>query len=252
MDGLNTKAIDIFQGLRYPTEVEYNRSGANLDSNWNSMMLESPVRSGNLFIDELFLIIDLDEAYIAFNRRIFETKLTYKMAVFFYNNGIPDDPWYISPGKDQGVDYFPNFKEDEHYVNHYWFNYYTESFYSRFQGVIDYLFHIINKKYCLNIEDKVGFNKFVLNKLKVKEPRLRLLLNKHYYNNHYKELLTYRNNIIHNSKPGEISGSVTKQGGLVAYGIGEYTSTTVLKNNMDKNIQLLSEHLKNVKHYVII
>ena len=48
------------------------------------------------------------------------------MLMFYHRKGIPDDPWFISPGKEgQSVQYLPNFEE-----KHFWyksqFDYYAD------------------------------------------------------------------------------------------------------------------------------
>lgn len=72
---------------------------------------------------------------------------SYVMMMFNYNNGIPDEEWYVSPGKNgNSIDYFPHFKE-ENYTYLYWFGFYMDSYYSKFFSLLDTIYHLINIRY---------------------------------------------------------------------------------------------------------
>jgi hypothetical protein len=52
--------------------------------------------------------------HVLFNRmNLLIRNYTYTM--FYYNQGIPDEVWYKSPGsKGQSVELFPDFKEEDY------------------------------------------------------------------------------------------------------------------------------------------
>jgi hypothetical protein len=53
-----------------------------------------------------------------FNNRSFELVLSYIFMMNYYQTGIPDDEWHISPGKSGNtVDYFPHFKRETFYLS---------------------------------------------------------------------------------------------------------------------------------------
>lgn len=88
-----------------------------------------------------------------FNNRSFDLSNTYLMLINYYNKGIPDKEWYMSPGKNGcSVQYFPHF-EEQHYAYLYWFGFYMDSFYTRFFGLIDTIYHILNIKYNLEVPE---------------------------------------------------------------------------------------------------
>lgn len=45
------------------------------------------------------------------NNKIGDCKITYCFCRHYYDRGIPDDPWYSSPGENgESIQYFPYFK----------------------------------------------------------------------------------------------------------------------------------------------
>lgn len=84
------------------------------------------------------------------NNKVGNLHITYALCMHYYDRGIPDDPWYISPGKEgQSIQYFPEFKE-EHYMRLFWFGYYADVFYLRLATIWDSLIEIINHYYGLD------------------------------------------------------------------------------------------------------
>lgn len=71
------------------------------------------------------------------NNKVGSLRITYALCRHYFDRGIPDDPWYISPGKNgESVQYFPEFKE-EHWMRKYWFNYFADAFYLKMSAVWD-------------------------------------------------------------------------------------------------------------------
>ena len=61
----------------------------------------------------------------------------YAMMMFYYNQGIPDEPYYISPGKKgQSVEYFPNFKKKHFFIKDS-FDFYADVYFFKFFSAID-------------------------------------------------------------------------------------------------------------------
>ena len=75
--------------------------------------------------DRIFLYPRLEEAIKGHNNKVGDLKITYALCRHYFDKGIPDEPWYISPGKEgQSVQYVPNF-EEEHWMRRYWFNHFA-------------------------------------------------------------------------------------------------------------------------------
>jgi len=104
-----------------------------------------------------------------FNNRVFNLIVNYTLLKFYYDAGIPDEEWYKSPGDNgESIVYFPHF-EKKHYGILYWFSFYVDSYYTRFEGLIDTVYHIISIKYKLDIIPSLGFRNSVLTKLEKKK-----------------------------------------------------------------------------------
>ena len=170
----------------------------------------------------------------------------------YYNKGIPDKEWYMSPGKaEKSVEYFPYF-EEKHYAYLYWFGFYMDSFYTRFFGLIDTIYHILNVKYNLEVPEKLGFNKEVSKRLRYYENDLVKYLDKVRNEDIYKKVLEFRNNITHNYRPNQITSGVNKEkradGSIVIdYDIGNYTTTEEFVNNIEKAIELLAKIVNDIR-----
>lgn len=104
-----------------------------------------------------------------FNNRAFDLVNSYVMMMYYYNMGIPDEEWYISPGKnDESFQYFPHF-EEEHFCYLYWFGFYMDTYYSKFFSLFDTIYHLLNIKFEFNIENSIGFQKRIMKKLEAED-----------------------------------------------------------------------------------
>lgn len=100
------------------------------------------------------------------NNKVGSLAITYALCRHYFNKGIPDDPWYISPGKEgQSIQYFPNFKE-EHWMRRYWFNYFSDTFYLKISSVWDSMIEILNHFYSLDFSNDLRLRDNVIKWLK--------------------------------------------------------------------------------------
>lgn len=187
-----------------------------------------------------------------FNNRAFDLSNVYVMLMNYYNQGIPDDEWNISPGKNgESVQYFPNFKE-KHYAYNYWFGFYIDSFYTKFFGLIDNIYHIFNSKYYLKVPEKYGFNKNVIEELKKKDINLANYLDNIRNNNVFREVSNFRNDIVHNYRRNQIDDRVTVENRSdgstrYIYGVGKYTTTKQFVENIEKGIEFLAKIADDIR-----
>ncbi|OPG98637.1 hypothetical protein B2I21_09870 [Chryseobacterium mucoviscidosis] len=208
----------------------------------------------NIFsIKEGFYELDLSYWITEFNNRVFDLITNYTLMKMYYDAGIPDQQWHKSPGDNgESVQYFPHFTE-EHFGNLYWFSFYMESFYTRFDGIIDSIFHALNTKYMFNIEPKLGFRREVLKKLKQANPILHDYFTSLPEDQIYKKVNEFRNSIVHNYRPNQISSGsqrIKKEDGSILYrrlGIGNYTTSTEFLNNINESLELLAEITDKVR-----
>lgn len=113
---------------------------------WNQYLSEEKIDSIMVdkgvfakFSDKIMMYPILMEEIDELNNKVGSIKVSYALCRHYYDKGIPDKPYYISPGKDgQSVQYFPNFK-NEHWMRLYWFNHFADAAYMKLFSVWDTL-----------------------------------------------------------------------------------------------------------------
>lgn len=170
------------------------------------------------------------------NNRLLSLNRNFGYAIYYYQKGIPDDEWFISPGKEgKSVQYFPHFK-DKHYSNHFNFTYFVDVFFLQSFTLYETIGHLLFKKYGFKIaenkpSDQVSFNNAIY-KLKKINQSLYRSLNKVKYSCDYQRGVKMRNNIAHNHPPHQIDSGISNYKGLVAFGVGKYTTSNEIKEIM--------------------
>jgi hypothetical protein len=250
--------LNIADFAKYPTPEEWDSIIEKKRESWNKIKLnEKKQKKYNILdlsqIDQMELDFWINE----FNDRAFALANNYVMLRSYYDQGIPDDPYYESPGpKGESVRYFPLFTDEKHYVLHFWFGFYTESFYTRYSAIIDTVYHIINAKYKFGISPGTGFIKKVLNKLKTVDEELYVYLNDLQNNQVFKKFKKLRNDIAHNFSPSQVSSGIKREqkedGSLViSLGIGDYTTTKEFVDNIDESIDLLADIVEKIRTKIV-
>ena len=120
------------------------------------------------FSDRIMMYPILMEEIDELNNKVGSVKVSYALCKHYYDKGIPDKPYYISPGKDgQSVQYFPNF-ENEHWMRLYWFNHFADATYMKLFSVWDSVTEILD----MNIDKNMRFKFRVMDELKQKNNRI--------------------------------------------------------------------------------
>ncbi|CAM4185398.1 hypothetical protein BS11774_16630 [Bacillus subtilis] len=213
--------------------------------NLNECISESPLKGFELprgmfkKKDDIFGLDnwDTDHWELILNNRIISINRNFGYAMFYYYKGIPDDEWFISPGKEgQSVEFFPHF-DDQHTSNHFNFKYFVDIFFLKAYTAYETIGHLLYKLYDLEINeddprDQVSFKNAIF-KLKSKNHRLFKDLNKLKRSDDFKKGVDMRNDIAHNHPPYDIDSGVTKsKGGIITMGVGNYTTSTEIKETM--------------------
>lgn len=222
---------------------------------FDNMFFEAGTLGESCDIPQNIARLRLNELIQEHNNKVGSLKITYALCRHYYDKGIPDDPWYISPGREgQSVQYFPNFNE-EHWMRKYWFNYFTDTFYLKISAVWDSLFEIINEYYCYGLTQDLRFRSNVFKKLKDDNPNLFSLLKTVPDDQLYKDAQKYRTAAAHGTSAGEVSNTVRtkrdvmtevpevvdgkvvkktiKTALVVSNGVGEYTNAQTIMTNIE-------------------
>ncbi|MED4476192.1 Cthe_2314 family HEPN domain-containing protein [Oceanobacillus caeni] len=184
--------------------------------------------------------------------RLLSIERNFGYALFYYNKGIPDDQWYMSPGKQgQSIQYFPHFEEN-HYSNLYNFTYFVDVFFLQSFTVYETIGHLLFKLFDLedNPRCQVSFNNAIYKLKKINTP-LYKDLNKVKYSDDFQLGMRMRHDIAHNHPPHRIDSGISKLKGLIAFGVGKYTTSKEIKNVMigflssiKKTFEVLEKHLQ--------
>ena len=190
------------------------------------------------------------------NNKVGSLRITYALCRHYFDRGIPDDPWYISPGKNgESVQYFPKFKE-AHWMRKYWFNYFADTFYLKVSAVWDSVIEIINEKYQYGFQQDLRLRSNVFKKLKDDNKDLLDLFNAIQSDDLYIEAQKFRNATAHGTSAGDISNTVTTQRDViteipelvdgkltkkmikaekvVTVGVGDYTKTETIMTHIEQ------------------
>lgn len=192
-----------------------------------------------VYQERIMLYPLIQQSVAAQNNKVGSLNITYALCRHYYDKGIPDDPWYKSPGDNgESIQYMPNFKK-EHWMRRYWFNHFAESIYLKLFSTWDSIIDFIAVFYNLDFEHNLSFKPKVLKWLKSNKPEIGDYYDSEIINSSmYTQASTYRNDFTHNIAPSEISnGFVLKKNELVDY----YVKDKDGKFMVDDNGQLIIE-----------
>lgn len=188
------------------------------------------------------------------NNRLLSVDRNFGYAMFYYYKGIPDDEWYISPGKQgQSIQYYPHF-EEKHYSNFYNFTYFVDVFFLQSFTVYETIGHLLFILFDFEINednprDQLSFNNAIF-KLKEINRHFYKDLNKVKYSDDFQFGVRMRNDIAHNHPPYHIDSGISKSNGVVFWGVGKYTTANEIKKVMigllrsiKATIEVLEKHL---------
>lgn len=98
--------------------------------------------------------------------RLISITSNFAYAMFYYEKGIPDKEWFISPGfEGQSVQYFPHLT-NEHHSNLYNFSYFVDTFFLNLFTVFETIGHLLFKLYDIEVDkddwkDQISFHNAV-------------------------------------------------------------------------------------------
>ncbi|KAB3539387.1 hypothetical protein F9231_09950 [Bacillus safensis] len=183
--------------------------------------------------------------------RLLSVNRNFGYTMFYYYKGIPDDEWYMSPGKNgQSVQYYPHF-EEQHYSNFYNFTYFVDTFFLKAYTLYETIGHLLFKLYNFEIkeDDLVSFNSAIYRLKNVNRP-LYKDLNKVKYSNDFQIGVQMRHDIAHNHPPYRIDSGIRKLHGMVTVGVGNYTTSSEIKaamigllKSIEATFEVLEKHL---------
>jgi len=188
--------------------------------------------------------IELNGCIYEIQHRLADTSRSHILMMFYYEKGIPDKRWYISPGKNgESVQYFPDFEEEHFYIKG-WFDFYSDVFYYKLFSTWDLIGHALNVKYDLGVK-RVDFGKAV-RALEGKNRPLHDNLESIRNAPAFQTAKKIRDNITHNSLPNTVGMAVYKGDRFETVGLKHYTTSDEIVANVRETVALLEATMQHI------
>ena len=188
--------------------------------------------------------LELKGWFYEIRQRIKDTAISHFFMLFYYEKGIPDKRWYISPGTSgESVQYYPDF-EEVHWHIKMWFDFFSDTLYYKLFSAWDLIGHILKVKYGLEIKERDVYFSTAFKKLGDKEKNLRCCLKKVKDSPVYKEALKIRNNITHNYLPNTAHMVVSRHSEFTTIDLKQYITSEEIVTNVQGALELFAETLQ--------
>ena len=176
-------------------------------------------------VKQLATIQELSAWKIALHNKWNDIAYAYVMMMFYYNQGIPDEPYYISPGKkEQSVEYFPNFNQ-EHYLIKDSFDFYADVYFFKFFSAInDGVWQILNVYFNLGIDVYKVTWKNIRFKIANIDSKILDSLEKIYKDDRYIKGNNLRNSITHRLPVGSQGTGIRRKDNAIIFRVLDYVS----------------------------
>ncbi len=186
--------------------------------------------------NQIATIQELTAWKVALHNKWNDVAKAYAMMMFYYNQGIPDDPYYISPGRNgKSVEYFPNFNH-EHFVIKDYFDFYADIyFFKSFSAIDDGLWQLLNVYFSLGIDVRRVTWENMCSKIASIDSKIQVSLKKIYDDDRYREGKEIRNSITHRLPVGSQGTGICRKDDAISGGIHDYVSakkTVEFANNL--------------------
>lgn len=172
------------------------------------------------------------------NNKVGTLNVSYALCRHYFDKGIPDDPWYISPGKDgQSIQYMPEF-QPKHWLIRYWFSYFSEAVYFKLFSIWDSVIGFINEYYQMDHTEDLRFKSNVLKSLKAQRKDIAEFMANILQEKIYQDANMYRTRIIHGSTPSDVSSGIS---------IKRNTETEIYDRNEDGSLKFADNGMPVMK-----
>lgn len=234
--------------LDFPTVQEWDEIAKGYPSGKMEFSMDAFKYVGDPsdMIEYFFAAFDIPSLVLHLKNRLAQVKWSYVMSIFYFDKGIPDEEWFCSPAKTgESIEYFPNFSEDD-WKPKSLFDYFSDAFYHKLFSAWDTLGHLLNTIYGLKLK-KPSFNSAV-QKLQQVHPILATAINRIMENPDFQLMRKLRHDITHNYLPGHPGSNVTRKSEKeLTFGVGTYITSKVIKDNMDKSLDLFAATLEAIR-----
>jgi|CXWL01.1.fsa_nt_gi hypothetical protein len=195
--------------------------------------------------------VALSRLEIELHNRVVDVARSYVFMKYYHSLGIPDDRWYISPGREgQSVEYFPGFQE-RHFIVKGWFDYYADTFYQKLFAALAVVGHVLNQAFSLGLKEKQVDFEPAVKALGPSVGEIRATLTGLIEDSAFVKARALRNDITHNESPSSVGMTISKSetSKAVVYGMGmrSYETSTAILGNASESVALLRRTLEAVR-----
>lgn len=177
--------------------------------------------------------------------RISQTRWSHGLMSYFYNKGIPDDEWFLSPGRQgQSIEFLPHFSKRDHSVK-MMFDYYADIFYYKLFSCWDNVGHLLNLQYDLEL-NRPDFHK-AIDKLQQANNPLWLRLQPIRDSSDFQLMKELRHDVTHNELPGHIGSGIKKYPDGFSFGGGDYTPSKAIRDNAIASLDLFKTAISEIR-----
>lgn len=230
----------------HPTSQDWARIETKFDWNQLDLAYSDFQLTEDNSLENISGKINLPAWIVHFKNFInFDIKKSYVFMIFYYEQGIPDDKWWSQDA--DGIKYFTNFEPKHHLIKAN-FDYYADFFYYKVFSVLDILGQIMNIAFNLKMPiEKVTFYR-ACTQIKTVNVSIYDSLNLIINENEYRKARKIRDALTHKYSPFEIGPPVSKiSANSISLGIGQYTTSTEIKENAACIVELLAKTIQAIK-----
>jgi len=199
-------------------------------------------------LKQLAISKELSAWKIALKNKWNDVAKAFALMMFYYDKGIPDEPYYISPGrKGLSVEYFPHF-DDEHFSIKDGFDFYADIYFFKMFSTIDGIWQILNVYFNLGLTvNKVSFSN-VCSKLEKIDAQIVTSLKKIFEDERYQKGKDLRDSITHRLPVGSQGTGIRRKGNATIFCISEYTSSKLTVEIAKALLNFSVEVFKQIKN----
>ncbi len=188
--------------------------------------------------------LELKGWFYEIRQRIQDTAISYFFMMFYYEKGIPDKRWYISPGTSgESVQYYPDF-EEVHWHIKMWFDFFSDTLYYKLFSAWNLIGHILKVKYDLEIKERDVYFSTAFKKLGDKDKNLCCCLKNVIDSPVYERANEIRNDITHNYLPHSAHMVVRRCNQSTTIDLKEYITSEEIVTNVQGALELFVETLQ--------
>jgi hypothetical protein len=237
--------------IHFPTNEDMKKYYANFplsgfeiqDSDFAIKQLDGIER-----LKQLAILRELSAWKIALKNKWNDVAKAFALMMFYYDKGIPDEPYCVSPGRNgQSIEYFPRF-DAERFAIKDGFDFYADIYYFKVFSAIDGIWQILNVYFNLGLMvDKVSFNN-ICSKLEKIDAQTAASLKKIFKDERYQKGKDLRNNITHRLPVGSQGTGIRRKGNVTSFGVFEYTSSKQTVEIAKALLNFCVEAFKKIKN----